>query len=78
MSRTSDRKNQLLLIAGRVQGIPKICFGAQPIGKIPGHMERADVCGSMTPNALKAVVRLKLVSQPTLEAIGFSNVDRGE
>ena len=41
-------------------------------------MERADVCGSMTPNAINAVVRLKLVRQPTLEAAGFSDIDRGE
>lgn len=78
MSRTPRRKNWLLLVAGGLQGVPEISFDTQSIGKIPDNMERADVCGSMTPNAINAVVRLKLVRQPTLETAGFSNIDRGE
>lgn len=78
MNRASDLKNQLLLITGRLQGVPKISFDSQPIGKTPGHMERADVSGPMTPNAVNAVVRMKLVRQPALEAVSLADVDRGE
>jgi hypothetical protein len=78
MSRTSTCKNQLLLITGRLQGVPKISFDQQPIGKTPGHMERADVSGPMTPNAVNAVMRMKLVREPAFEVVRLSDIDRRE
>jgi hypothetical protein len=74
MNRTSRRK--LLLITGRLQGVPKISFDQQSIGKTPGHMERANVSGPMTPNAGNAVMRMKLVREPALEVVRLSDIDR--
>lgn len=76
MSRTPGSENQLLLIAGRVQGVPQICFDVQPVGTVASNTERADVCGSMQPNGLKRMMRLKLIRQPALETVGFTDVDR--
>ncbi len=73
MSRTPQ--NQLLLIAGRIQGVPQICFNVQPFGTVTGNDERADVCGPMASNCLKRVMRLKLIRQTALETIGFADVD---
>jgi hypothetical protein len=78
MSRTSDRKNQLLLIAGRVQGVPKICFNEQPVGTITANMACTDMGNAMQSNILKRMMRLKLVSETPLEVVSFSDVQRSE
>src|ERR1700737_4329224 len=76
MSRASVDRGRLLLVAGRVQGVPQICFDVQPVGTVASNMERADVCGPMQSNSLKRMMRLKLIRQTTLEAVGFADVSR--
>jgi hypothetical protein len=78
VSRASVHKTQLLLIAGRVQGVPQISFDVQPVGTVTGNMQRADVSGPIQSNILKRMMRLKLVSQTALEAVTFANIKRGE
>ena len=58
--------------------MPQISFDPQPLGQVPGDMERADVCGPMTPNGINAVVRMKLVRQPASEIVGLADIDRTE
>jgi hypothetical protein len=66
----------LLLIAGRVQGTPKISFNLQSIGRTASNMQSADVSGPMSSNVMQRMVRPKLVSETTFEVVGLSDVDR--
>ncbi len=77
MSRAS-RENQLLLITGRLQGVPKISFNEQPVGTITANVAGTDVRSAMQSNVLKRVMRLKLVSKTPLEVVSFSDVQRCE
>jgi hypothetical protein len=76
MSRTPNRENQLLLITGRLQGVPKICFNEQPVGTITANMACTDMGNAMQPNILKRMMRLKLVSEASLEVVSFPDVQR--
>jgi hypothetical protein len=77
MSRAPDVRGRLLLVAGRVQGVPQISFDVQPVGTVASNTTCADVGGSMQPNGLKRMVRLKLIRQTAPEAISFADIDRG-
>jgi hypothetical protein len=78
MNRASHRENQLLLITGRLQGVPKICFNEQPVGTITANVAATDVRSAMQPNILKRMMRLKLVSETPLEVVSFPDVQRRE
>jgi hypothetical protein len=66
----------LLLVAGRVKGVPQISFDVQPFGTVTANDERADVCGPMMPNGRKRMVPFKLVVQAPFQTVGFADVDR--
>ena len=74
--RTPLRKSRLLRIAGRVQGVPKISFDAHTLGSTAIDAESADVCGSMEPNRINAMMRPQLVSETPMHAIGFTDILR--
>jgi hypothetical protein len=78
MSRASHRKNQLLLITGRLEGVPKISFDEQPVGTITANIARTDMGSAMQSNILKRMMRLKLVSEAPLEVVSFPHVQRCE
>lgn len=73
MNRAS-RRMPLLLIAGRIKGIPQISFDAEPIGTVTSNIERADVSGPMQANSVKRMMGLKLISEPAPEVVGLANV----
>jgi hypothetical protein len=75
MSRTPRCEN-LLLIAGRIQGMPKISFDAQTLGSTTIDAEGADVCGPIQPNSIKAMMGLKLVSETPMHVLSFADVLR--
>jgi hypothetical protein len=66
VSRAPNVGSGLLLIAGRVQGVPQISFDVQPFGTVTANDEYADVCGPMAPNGLKGMVPLKLIIKAPL------------
>jgi hypothetical protein len=74
VNRTPRRKNRLLLIAGRVQGVPQISFDVEPVGTVTANMSRADVGCPVQPNALKRMMRPQLITQATVKAVGFTDV----
>lgn len=74
MSRAPEIAPGLLLVAGRVQGVPQISFNVEPVGTVTSNVEGADVCGPMQPNSLKRMMCLKLVGQATKEVIGLSDI----
>jgi hypothetical protein len=78
MNRTPIRKNQLLLIAGRVEGVPQIRFDEQPVGTVAANMACTDVCNAVQSHVLKRMMRLKLQSETPLEVVSFSNVQGAE
>ncbi|OKO78075.1 hypothetical protein AC628_14230 [Bradyrhizobium sp. NAS96.2] len=73
MNRAS-RRTPLLLIAGRIKGIPQISFDIEPIGTVTSNTERADVSGPMQANSVKRMMALKLIGEPTPEVVGLTNV----
>jgi hypothetical protein len=74
MNRTPGCKNQLLLIAGRVEGVPQIRFDEQPVGTVAANMACTDMGNAMQSNILKRMMRLKLVSEASLEVVSFPDV----
>jgi hypothetical protein len=77
MSRTPRRKNPLLLIAGRLQGVPQISFDVEPVGTVTSNTESADVSDAMHPTGWKRMVSFKLIRQPTPQAVSLADIDRG-
>ena len=76
MSRAPVVASGLLLVAGRVKGVPQISFDVQPFGTVTANDEYADVCGPMMPNGRKRMVPFKLIVQTPFQTVGFADIDR--
>lgn len=64
-----------MLIAGRVQRIPQVSFNVEPFGAVASNTERVDVRSSAFANGVKRVMRPKLISQATVEAVSLTDVN---
>jgi hypothetical protein len=74
MSRASSREKQLLFITRRIEGMPKISFNFQALGKTAVDSKSADVCGPTLSNSSKTMMGMKLIAQTVPHIVSFANV----